>query len=156
MNRIFVLSSLFSSATAFGNTCIDIEFDSDTNVLSARCLPRDNSAYLPTGLDLNRCFGYDGEELTVGDFCTVIGCADLMPSGRRGTIAKAVITAAYLKRPIRGSGITCTGSGAHAKARVRKKLFVLVCRRHDTNMTRGLFIDSIFRNSSCPRVRAQR
>ncbi|KAL6918603.1 hypothetical protein FSHL1_010028 [Fusarium sambucinum] len=64
MNKNLVLGSMLGSAIAFSNTCIDIEFDSETNVLSARCLPRDNSAYLPSGLDLNRCFGYNGEELT--------------------------------------------------------------------------------------------
>jgi hypothetical protein len=68
MNKIAVLASLLGSAIAFRDTCIDIEFDSKTNVLSARCLPRDNSAYLPTGLDLNKCFGYNGKEMTVKVF----------------------------------------------------------------------------------------
>ncbi|RGP79800.1 hypothetical protein FLONG3_2114 [Fusarium longipes] len=63
MKSIFFLASILGNAIAFQDTCVDIAFDSKTNVLSARCQPRDNSGYVPTGLDLNKCFGYDGEKL---------------------------------------------------------------------------------------------
>ncbi|KAG4279658.1 hypothetical protein FPRO04_13522 [Fusarium proliferatum] len=45
-------------------TCIDIAFNSETNTLSGKCQPRDNSGYIPTELDLNDCFGYDGTTIT--------------------------------------------------------------------------------------------
>ena len=68
MNKIAVFICLVgSTATAIDRSCLDIKFDSKTNTLSGRCLPYDNSAYLPTTLDLNRCFGYDGKELTVSN-----------------------------------------------------------------------------------------
>jgi hypothetical protein len=61
-----VLFVLIGSAVAqISRTCVDIAFDPKTNVLSGRCQPRDNSGYLPSGLDLNQCFGYDGTEITV-------------------------------------------------------------------------------------------
>ena len=68
MSKIAVFICLLgSTAAAIDRSCVDIEFDGKTNVLSGRCLPYDNSGYLPTALDLNRCFGYDGTELTVKD-----------------------------------------------------------------------------------------
>ncbi|KAF4994649.1 hypothetical protein FGRMN_5646 [Fusarium graminum] len=64
---ITILFALFGTAVAqMSRTCVDIAFDSKTNVLSGRCQPRDNSGYLYSGLDLNDCFGYDGTKLTVG------------------------------------------------------------------------------------------
>ncbi|KAG4295203.1 hypothetical protein FPRO06_01787 [Fusarium proliferatum] len=45
-------------------TCIDIAFNSETNTLSGKCQPRDNSGYIPSELDLNDCFGYDGTTIT--------------------------------------------------------------------------------------------
>ncbi|KAJ4115400.1 hypothetical protein NW768_011252 [Fusarium equiseti] len=65
MNKIAVfLYLLGSTAAAIDRSCVDIKFDDKTNILSGRCLPYDNSGYLPTALDLNNCFGYDGKELT--------------------------------------------------------------------------------------------
>ncbi|PCD21016.1 hypothetical protein FGRA07_05168 [Fusarium graminearum] len=64
LNKTFVLASMLGSAIAFSATCKDTAFDPKTNVLSSHCLPRDNSAYLPTELDLNKCFGYSDGELT--------------------------------------------------------------------------------------------
>ncbi|KAF5016905.1 hypothetical protein F66182_11266 [Fusarium sp. NRRL 66182] len=65
MNSHFaLLIGLVGSVLAFDRTCIDISFDSDINVLSARCQPRDNSGHIPTDLDLNRCFGFSGTEIT--------------------------------------------------------------------------------------------
>ncbi|KAF5644925.1 disulfate isomerase [Fusarium sp. NRRL 52700] len=46
-------------------TCIDIAFNSETNTLSGKCQPRDNSGYIPSELELNDCFGYDGTTITV-------------------------------------------------------------------------------------------
>ncbi|KAM0354837.1 hypothetical protein ACHAPU_000665 [Fusarium lateritium] len=62
---ITLLLALFGTAVAqMSRTCVDIAFDSKTNVFSGRCQPRDNSGYLYSGLDLNNCFGYDGTQLT--------------------------------------------------------------------------------------------
>jgi hypothetical protein len=67
-NKLAVFVCLLgSTVAAIDRSCVDIKFDSKTNVLSGRCLPYDNSGYLPTALDLNNCFGYDGKELTVID-----------------------------------------------------------------------------------------
>lgn len=69
INKFAVFACLIGSALAgIDRSCVDIDFDSKTNVLSGRCQPRDNSGYLSTGLDLNKCFGYDGKELTVRHF----------------------------------------------------------------------------------------
>jgi len=68
MNKIAVFACLLGSTlAAIDRSCVDIKFDSKTNALSGRCLPYDNSGYLPTTLDLNNCFGYDGKDLTVRD-----------------------------------------------------------------------------------------
>ncbi|KAI6754744.1 hypothetical protein HG530_012496 [Fusarium avenaceum] len=76
-----VLFVLIGSAIAqISRTCVDIAFDPKINVLSARCQPRDNSGYLPSGLDLNQCFGYDGTEITPtyhGNFGTSCGDCEL-------------------------------------------------------------------------------
>nr|RBQ88964.1 hypothetical protein FVER53263_09828 [Fusarium verticillioides] len=60
-----VLMTLLSTAFAqIDRTCIDIAFNSETNTLSGKCQPRDNSGYIPSELDLNDCFGYDGTTIT--------------------------------------------------------------------------------------------
>lgn len=53
-------------------TCIEIAFNSETNTLSGKCQPRDNSGYIPSELDLNDCFGYDGTTITVSRACKSI------------------------------------------------------------------------------------
>jgi hypothetical protein len=63
---IAVLMTLLGTALAqIDRTCIDIAFNSETNTLSGKCQPRDNSGYIPSELDLNDCFGYDGTNITV-------------------------------------------------------------------------------------------
>ncbi|KAG9506605.1 hypothetical protein J7337_000138 [Fusarium musae] len=60
-----VLMTLLGTAFAqIDRTCIDIAFNSETNTLSGKCQPRDNSGYIPSELDLNDCFGYDGTTIT--------------------------------------------------------------------------------------------
>ncbi|KAF5964064.1 heterokaryon incompatibility protein [Fusarium bulbicola] len=60
-----VLMTLLGTAFAqIDKTCIDIAFNSETNTLSGKCQPRDNSGYIPSELDLNDCFGYDGTTIT--------------------------------------------------------------------------------------------
>ncbi|KAF5704835.1 CVNH domain-containing protein [Fusarium mundagurra] len=60
-----VLMALLGTAFAqIDRTCIDIAFNSETNTLSGKCQPRDNSGYIPSELDLNDCFGYDGTTIT--------------------------------------------------------------------------------------------
>ncbi|KAF4448579.1 hypothetical protein F53441_8056 [Fusarium austroafricanum] len=60
-----VLLTLMGSTFAqISRTCIDINFNSATNTLSGKCQPRDNSGYIPSSLDLNDCFGYDGTTIT--------------------------------------------------------------------------------------------
>ncbi|WJG34559.1 uncharacterized protein FOBCDRAFT_236071 [Fusarium oxysporum Fo47] len=60
-----VLLTLLGIAFAqIDRTCIDIVFNSETNTLSGKCQPRDNSGYIPSELDLNDCFGYDGTNIT--------------------------------------------------------------------------------------------
>ncbi|KAF5663405.1 heterokaryon incompatibility protein [Fusarium denticulatum] len=60
-----VLMTLLGVAFAqIDRTCIDIAFNSETNTLSGKCQPRDNSGYIPSELDLNDCFGYDGTAIT--------------------------------------------------------------------------------------------
>ncbi|EWZ89310.1 hypothetical protein FOWG_09018 [Fusarium oxysporum f. sp. lycopersici MN25] len=62
---IAVLLTLLGIAFAqIDRTCIDIVFNSETNTLSGKCQPRDNSGYIPSELDLNDCFGYDGTDIT--------------------------------------------------------------------------------------------
>ncbi|KAH7270872.1 uncharacterized protein BKA55DRAFT_589223 [Fusarium redolens] len=62
---ITVLMTLLCTAFAqIDRTCIDIAFNSETNTLSGKCQPRDNSGYIPSELDLNDCFGYDGTNIT--------------------------------------------------------------------------------------------
>ncbi|KAG7421289.1 Heterokaryon incompatibility protein 6, OR allele [Fusarium oxysporum f. sp. rapae] len=62
---IAVLLTLLGTAFAqIDRTCIDIAFNSETNTLSGKCQPRDNSGYIPSELDLNDCFGYDGTKIT--------------------------------------------------------------------------------------------
>lgn len=61
-----VLLTLLGIAFAqIDRTCIDIVFNSETYTLSGKCQPRDNSGYIPSKLDLNDCFGYDGTDITV-------------------------------------------------------------------------------------------
>ncbi|KAF5578248.1 CVNH domain-containing protein [Fusarium pseudocircinatum] len=60
-----ILMTLLGIAFAqIDRTCIDIAFNSETNTLSGKCQPRDNSGYIPSELDLNDCFGYDGTTIT--------------------------------------------------------------------------------------------
>ncbi|KAI3585790.1 hypothetical protein IWW34DRAFT_814305 [Fusarium oxysporum f. sp. albedinis] len=60
-----ILLTLLGIAFAqIDRTCIDIVFNSETNTLSGKCQPRDNSGYIPSDLDLNDCFGYDGTNIT--------------------------------------------------------------------------------------------
>ncbi|KAF4949404.1 hypothetical protein FGADI_8917 [Fusarium gaditjirri] len=62
---IGILMTLLGMASAqIDRTCIDIAFNSETNTLSGKCQPRDNSGYIPSELDLNDCFGYDGTNIT--------------------------------------------------------------------------------------------
>ncbi|KAF5532123.1 hypothetical protein FMEXI_12601 [Fusarium mexicanum] len=62
---VTVLMTLLGTAFAqIDRTCIDIAFNSETNTLSGKCQPRDNSGYIPSELDLNDCFGYDGTTIT--------------------------------------------------------------------------------------------
>ncbi|KAF5611919.1 uncharacterized protein FSUBG_1946 [Fusarium subglutinans] len=62
---VTVLMTLLGTAFAqIDRTCIDIAFNSETNTLSGKCQPRDNSGYIPSELDLNDCFGYDGSTIT--------------------------------------------------------------------------------------------
>ncbi|KAF4951716.1 hypothetical protein FSARC_12839 [Fusarium sarcochroum] len=77
MAKVAVLMALIGSTLAqFSKTCVDISFNPDTNVLSGSCQPRDNSGHVPTDLDLNNCFGYNGTILTAtrngnfGDSCS--------------------------------------------------------------------------------------
>lgn len=144
LNKTFVLASMLGSSIAFSATCKDTAFNPKTNVLSSHCLPRDNSAYLPTELDLNKCFGYSDGELTVSDFVVFLydssGMLIQLFSGRKEITVAVATTAISFKRPIRGSGIMCTGLDARVKARVRRLLFALVrlmSRQHDISCIWG-------------------
>ncbi|KAJ4152726.1 hypothetical protein LMH87_009249 [Akanthomyces muscarius] len=71
--------SLVGGALAqISSSCKAIDFDTTTDVLSADCVPRNQSGYISSHLNLNDCFGYDGAKITPthhGDFgasCT--GC----------------------------------------------------------------------------------
>jgi hypothetical protein len=61
----FLMTLLSTAFAQIDRTCIDIAFNSETNTLSGKCQPRDNSGYIPSKLDLNDCFGYDGTTITV-------------------------------------------------------------------------------------------
>ncbi|KAF5988593.1 CVNH domain-containing protein [Fusarium coicis] len=60
----FLMTLLGTAFAQIDRTCIDIAFNSETNTLSGKCQPRDNSGYIPSELDLNDCFGYDGTTIT--------------------------------------------------------------------------------------------
>ncbi|KAK2137848.1 hypothetical protein NOF04DRAFT_1135080, partial [Fusarium oxysporum II5] len=60
----FLMTLLGTALAQIDRTCIDIAFNSETNTLSGKCQPRDNSGYIPSELDLNDCFGYDGTKIT--------------------------------------------------------------------------------------------
>lgn len=60
-----LLTLLGATFAQIDRTCIDIAFNSETNTLSGKCQPRDNSGYISSELDLNDCFGYDGTTITV-------------------------------------------------------------------------------------------
>ncbi|KAI1029195.1 hypothetical protein LB505_006274 [Fusarium chuoi] len=59
-----LLTLLGATFAQIDRTCIDIAFNSETNTLSGKCQPRDNSGYISSELDLNDCFGYDGTTIT--------------------------------------------------------------------------------------------
>ncbi|KAF5232663.1 hypothetical protein FANTH_12868 [Fusarium anthophilum] len=76
-----VLMTLLGTAFAqIDRTCIDIAFNSETNTLSGKCQPRDNSGYIPSELDLNDCFGYDGTTITSDKVAVPIVTLDLLPT----------------------------------------------------------------------------
>ncbi|KAF4445230.1 hypothetical protein FACUT_97 [Fusarium acutatum] len=75
-----VLMTLLGTAFAqIDRTCIDIAFNSETNTLSGKCQPRDNSGYIPSELDLNDCFGYDGTTITSEKVAVPLVTLDLLP-----------------------------------------------------------------------------
>ncbi|KAF4344411.1 CVNH domain protein [Fusarium beomiforme] len=65
IKSVVVLMTLLGTAFAqIDRTCIDITFNPATPSISGKCQPRDNSGYIPSTLDLNDCFGYDGTNIT--------------------------------------------------------------------------------------------
>lgn len=65
MKYAVVMVAVISGAVAqISRSCKNIAFDGVTDVLSADCVPRNQSGYISSGLDLNNCFGYDGTKIT--------------------------------------------------------------------------------------------
>lgn len=66
MKQTITLMSLVGGALAqISSSCKAIDFDTTTDVLSADCVPRNQSGYISSHLNLNDCFGYDGAKITV-------------------------------------------------------------------------------------------